>query len=113
MMVNHGKPNSIHKCHRSLEYLTHTRPNISFIVNRLSQFMQHPTTTHGQMIKRALRYLEHTVNYILHIVPSKSLSITAYSNSYWASCLESENLHELTTSTWEIHWYLSPLRNNM
>ena len=40
----------------SLQYLAFTRPDISFAVNRLSQFMHKPTDEHWQAAKRILRY---------------------------------------------------------
>lgn len=44
-----GEPMSNPTLYRSvigaLQYLTHTRPDISFIVNNLSQFLQHPSVT--------------------------------------------------------------------
>lgn len=39
----------------SLQYLAFTRPDISFAVNRLSQFMHSPTNDHWQAVKRVLR----------------------------------------------------------
>ncbi|XP_019175631.1 PREDICTED: uncharacterized protein LOC109170953 [Ipomoea nil] len=39
----------------ALQYLTITRPDLSFSVNRLCQFMHAPTTDHWAMVKRVLR----------------------------------------------------------
>lgn len=44
----------------SLQYLAFTRPDISFAVNRLSQFMHSPTIDHWNAVKRVLCYLAGT-----------------------------------------------------
>ncbi|KAL5568926.1 hypothetical protein UlMin_025501 [Ulmus minor] len=41
----------------SLQYLSLTRPDISFAVNRMAQFMHQPTNEHWTLVKRILRYL--------------------------------------------------------
>jgi hypothetical protein len=40
-----------------LQYLSLTRPDISFSVNRVCQYMSSPTTAHWVAVKRILRYL--------------------------------------------------------
>ena len=45
----------------SLPYLSLTRPDISFAVNKLSQFMHKPPQTHWTTTERLLRYLKLTI----------------------------------------------------
>lgn len=40
-----------------LQYLTHTRPDISFAMNKLSQFLQTPLDVHWKTVKFFFRYL--------------------------------------------------------
>lgn len=68
----------------ALQYLSFTRPDICFAVNKLAQFMHCPTTKHWQAVKRLLRYLKNTITYGLHIKLSTSLSLTAFSDADWA-----------------------------
>lgn len=68
----------------SLQYLGLTRPDIAFAVNKLSQFMHRPTTSHWQALKRLLRYLNGTLTYGLNIYRHSPLTLHAYSDSDWA-----------------------------
>lgn len=68
----------------ALQYATLTRPDISFAVNKVSQFMHAPTVPHWCAVKRILRYLQGSVSHGLHIKPAPSLSLHAYSDADWA-----------------------------
>ncbi|GKU88975.1 hypothetical protein SLEP1_g3180 [Rubroshorea leprosula] len=68
----------------SLQYLAFTRPDISFAVSRLSQFMHKPTDVHWQALKRVLRYLRGTTSHGILLRPQQSLSIHAFSDADWA-----------------------------
>lgn len=69
-----------------LQYLTHTRPDIAYAVNKLSQFLKCPTTKHWCATKRVLRYLKGTLHHGLHIGQSANLSLIGYSDADWACC---------------------------
>lgn len=72
----------------ALQYLTLTRPNISFSVNKVCQYLHAPTTTHWSAVKRILRYVSGTKNYGLKIRRSQSMMISAFSDADWAGCLD-------------------------
>ncbi|CAH9127456.1 unnamed protein product [Cuscuta epithymum] len=66
-----------------LQYLSFTQPDISFAVNRLSEFMHAPTETHWQGVKRILRYLKGTLDHGLFLRRSSPLTLSVFSNSDW------------------------------
>jgi hypothetical protein len=67
-----------------LQYLSLTHPNISFAVNKLSQFMHKPSTTHWTAAKRLLRYLKHTIYHGIHIRKNSRLNLMTYTDADWA-----------------------------
>jgi histone deacetylase 1/2 len=62
----------------ALQYLTLTRPDISFPVNKVCQFLYAPTTEHWSVVKRILRYLKHTLKLGLKIHKSVSILVSVY-----------------------------------
>lgn len=67
----------------ALQYLNLTRPDLSFAINKLSQFMHKPTTLHLQHLKRMLRYLKSTLNYGILLRKPTSLNLLAYTDADW------------------------------
>jgi histone deacetylase 1/2 len=72
----------------ALPYLTLTRPDIAFAVNKVCQFLHAPTTTHWSAVKRILRYIQGTINLRLKLVKSGSLMVSAFSDADWAGCID-------------------------
>jgi len=75
----------------SLLYLSQgTRPDISFIVNKLSSFNNKPEIQHWLAVKRVLRYIKGTKDYKLTFNQNKEETrVFGYSDSDWASDINS------------------------
>jgi histone deacetylase 1/2 len=69
----------------ALQYLTLTRPDISFAVNKVCQFLHAPTSVHWTTVKRILRYVRHTASLGLKISKSPSTLVSGFSDADWAS----------------------------
>ena len=62
----------------ALQYVTITRPDISYMVSKLSQFLQSPTEILWRACKRVLRYLKGTITHGLHFQPNQSLNLVGF-----------------------------------
>ncbi|KAE8662822.1 UDP-glucuronate:xylan alpha-glucuronosyltransferase 1 [Hibiscus syriacus] len=69
----------------ALQYICHTRPDISFAVNKAAQFLQEPTEAHWLAVKRILRYLRGTLETGLWFSTQaqKLVVLNAFSDSDW------------------------------
>jgi hypothetical protein len=72
----------------SLNYLTITWPDISFIVQQASQFMQTPCHLHLADVRCIIRYLRGSLDCGLFFPTSSHLRLVAYSDTDWAGCLD-------------------------
>ncbi|XP_026395985.1 uncharacterized protein LOC113290614 [Papaver somniferum] len=68
----------------ALQYWTVTRPDISFGVNYVSQFMHSPTDLHLQLVKSILGYLKGTIGMGITLLKGSVCSLRAYFDSDWA-----------------------------
>jgi histone deacetylase 1/2 len=71
-----------------LQYLTLTRPDISFSVNKVCQFLHAPTTVHWTAVKRILRYVKDIVDIGITFQSSSSTLLSGFSEADWAGCLD-------------------------
>ncbi|KAJ9548745.1 hypothetical protein OSB04_021288 [Centaurea solstitialis] len=73
----------------ALQYLTFTRPDISYAVQQVCLFMHEPHEPHFAFLKRIIRYLQGTLSYGIRIVRSTTTSLVAYSDADWGGCPDS------------------------
>jgi histone deacetylase 1/2 len=65
----------------ALQYLTLTRLDIAFSVNKVCQFLHAPTTEHWAAVKQIIRYLKLDTKIGLRIGKSRSMLISVFSDS--------------------------------
>ena len=68
-----------------LQYLRMNRPDISFAVNKLSQFMHKPSKSHWGAVKRLLRYLNGTKSFGILLLADIPMTLLGFSYVDWAS----------------------------
>ncbi|XP_047339682.1 uncharacterized mitochondrial protein AtMg00810-like [Impatiens glandulifera] len=67
-----------------LIYLEITRPNITFVVNNVSQFMHAPRTSHISAIYRILHYLKATPRVGIWMKQNNRIYVIGYTDTNWA-----------------------------
>jgi histone deacetylase 1/2 len=69
-----------------LQYLTMTRPDLSYAVQQACLHMHDPRAHHLAMVKRIMRYIRGSADHGLHIHRSTDLDLIGYSDADWAGC---------------------------
>ncbi|CAL1378557.1 unnamed protein product [Linum trigynum] len=85
-----------HSIVSSLIYLTHTRHDISYVVQIVSQLMSSPRTTHWSVVQRILRYLHGSPEVVLWIPAGGEPMLKAYADADYTGCLDARR----STSGW-------------
>nr|GEW54027.1 ribonuclease H-like domain-containing protein [Tanacetum cinerariifolium] len=88
----------------ALQYLTFTRPDISYAVQQVCLFMHDPQEPRFAALKRVLRYVRGTLAYGLQLYSSSTSSLVAYSDADWAGC---------PTTRWSTSGYCVFVGNNL
>eukprot|EP00435_Cladocopium_sp_Y103_P019773 s1731_g4.t2 len=79
-----------------LQWLSYTRPDMSFAVKELARSLQQPTVRDRQQLRHCLRYLAGTQHHKFVIQPTvflqpdnkEPLDLTVYTDADWAGCQE-------------------------
>ncbi|XP_019090009.1 PREDICTED: uncharacterized protein LOC109128318 [Camelina sativa] len=72
-----------------LQYLTITRPNITFAVSKLAQYSSAPRKFHLQAAHKVLRYLKGTIGQGLFYGKDDDFSLRGFSDADWGACPDS------------------------
>jgi len=67
----------------SLQDVSIIRPELTYAVNIVSQFMQHPKDIHWRAVKQILHYLSNTLEYGLHFTKSSHVDLVGFSDANW------------------------------
>lgn len=68
----------------ALQYLTYTRPDLAFTVNKVCQFLHAPTSTHWISVKQILIYIKYTFDTGLTIPKKNTFLVSAFPDADWA-----------------------------
>ncbi|XP_019261606.1 PREDICTED: uncharacterized protein LOC109239487 [Nicotiana attenuata] len=82
-------PESYRSLVGKLDFLTHTKPDLCFAVQHLSQFLKSPRVPHMSFSLHVLRYLKGTPDVGVHLNGYSDFSVQAFCDSDWASCPDS------------------------
>nr|GEV86104.1 hypothetical protein [Tanacetum cinerariifolium] len=71
---------------RGLQYLTFTRPDLSYAVQQICLYMHDLREPHFAALKRIMRYVQGTMDLGLHLYTSATTSLVGYTDADWAGC---------------------------
>lgn len=80
------EPDTYRRLVGKLLYLGITRPDLSYSVQHLSQFLSNPREPHLHAALHVVKYLKNTSEIGQFYVADSSLSLNAYSDADWSTC---------------------------
>lgn len=69
-----------------LVYLTVRKPDLSYAVHTLAQFLQKPRLRHWEAALRVVRYLKNDPGQGIFLSAKNNLTLSAYCDSDWTAC---------------------------
>ena len=81
--------------------MSHTRPDIAFVVSIVSRFMHHPREEHLETVYIILRYLNSTLGNGLLFRKTENIGIEVYTDADWAGSVTDM---KSTTGYWTFVW---------
>ncbi|GJW83223.1 ribonuclease H-like domain-containing protein [Tanacetum coccineum] len=69
-----------------LQYLTFTRPDLSYAAQQVCLYKHDPREPHFAALKRILRYVQGTLELGLQLYASATTSLVGYTDADWAGC---------------------------
>lgn len=89
----------------NLQYMSFTRPDKAYAVNKLSQYMHYPTDLHWSAAKRILRYLAGTPSHGILLRCNTPLTLHGFSDADWAGDVDDF----LSTNAYVVYLGSSPI----
>ena len=71
-----------------LIYLSHTRPDVAYVVSVVSQFMHNPSECHMDVVLQILRYLKSAPRKGLLFSKHNHLEVSSYTDADWAGSID-------------------------
>ena len=88
----------------ALQYLTFSRPDISYTVQQVCLFMHDPKVEHMAVLHCILRYVRGTIDHGLQLYQFSVSSLLSYTNADWGGCPDTR---------WSTSGYLVFLGDNL
>jgi hypothetical protein len=89
----------------SLLYLTHSRPDLSYVVGAVSRFMQESHKLHWNAAMCILQYVQGTITFGIHYTKDSTLAIIMFIDSNWVG----DNIDRKSTSGYSLNLGYGPI----